>query len=84
MYRVELNPDVAEQVEALPGSALAPFMEVWTTLELNPWGFPPYNEANPDGAMRALLCGDHKQGFAVFLTLEGKRRVAIVNVRWAD
>ena len=75
MYRLELLPEVEEQIAALPTEALASFAEVGVMLELAPWSGDPLNREHPERNMRSVPFGSHGQGLLVYLILEDQRRV---------
>lgn len=80
-YRIELD-DVVEQIDALPHTARVALAEACALLELDPWSAPPYLAANPDGAMRSLVFGEH--GLMVLLVLDNQQRVDVLSALWAD
>jgi len=53
-----------------------------TRFLLRPGVGKPYNEQDPDGAMRAQPFGPHGEGLAVYLVLEQQRRVVMLSVTW--
>ena len=69
-------------MQNLPATALLPFAEAMTVLEIGPWSGRPFNRRNPDGAVRALpFAGD---GLITYLILEDHRIVEISSVQWID
>jgi hypothetical protein len=51
-YRIDIYPDVQEQIQALPAQSLTSLAEALTVLSLTPWNGDPYNRDKPDGVMR--------------------------------
>jgi hypothetical protein len=82
VYRVETDAPAEPQIAALPSHALAPYAEVRTLLEVNPWASDPINKQNPDGEVRTLTFGPHHEGLVTFLILEDQRRVDVLDVIW--
>ena len=82
MYSVEILPDVAEQVAALPAEALVAFAEVNVALELTPWTGDPLNREHPERNMRSMPFGSHGEGLMVYVILEDQRRVFPLKVIW--
>lgn len=82
MYSLEILPDVAEQVAALPAEALAAFAEVNVVLELTPWTGDPLNREHPERNMRSMTFGAHGEGLMVYVILEDQRRVFPLKVMW--
>lgn len=82
MYSFDILPEAREQTDALPAQALPFYAELLVFLELTPGAGKPYNEKEPDGAMRAQPFGPHGEGLAVYLVLEQQRRVVMLNVTW--
>jgi hypothetical protein len=81
VYRVEDADQAQEQVDALPGEALAAFAELRVALETAPWAGEAFRrQPGTDGTMRTLPFGG--AGFAVYLILEQQRRVVILEVIW--
>ena len=83
MYRIELLPEVQEQVAALPREALTSYAEVLVMLEVAPWSGDPYSREHPDGSTRAVAFGPNGEGLLSYLILEDQRRVALLIVLWA-
>ena len=83
MYSVEILPDVAEQVAALPAEALVAFAEANVVLELTPWAGDPLNREHPERNMRSMTFGVHGVGLMVYVILEDQRRVFPLKVMWA-
>ncbi|MGH3695353.1 MAG: hypothetical protein ACRDRX_15425 [Pseudonocardiaceae bacterium] len=81
MYRVETDPDAAEQIAALPDDALADYAQSLVVLELVPWNGAPLRKDNPDGAVRTLPFG--RAGMVTYLILERQHRVDVLKVLWA-
>lgn len=84
MYEVVTDDEVAQQVGALPDELLSSYLQVLDLLELAPWNGEPYNDANPDGAMRKLLFGPGGQAEVIYLVLEHDRRVELLRVHWVS
>lgn len=82
MYRVENDPDVAQQIAALPIPALASFAELRVTLEVSPWSGDSVNRANPDAPVRTLPFGVHHEGLATYLVVEQRREVHLLMIQW--
>lgn len=82
MYSFDSLPEAREQTNALPVKALPYYAELLVFLELTPGAGKPYNEQNPDGAMRGQPFGPHGEGLAVYLVLEQQRRVVMLTVIW--
>jgi hypothetical protein len=82
VYSFDSLPEAREQIDALPAEALPYFAELLAFLELTPGAGKPYNEQNPDGAMRAQPFGPHGEGLAVYLVLERQRRVVMLVITW--
>ena len=58
MHSVEILPDVAEHVAALPAKALTVFAEVNVMLELTPWNGDPLNRST----LRSVTFGPSAEG----------------------
>lgn len=84
MYRVDTDALAEPQVAALPPHALAPYAELRTLLEVDPWSGDAINSRNPDAAVRTRTFGSHHEGFVAFLILEEQRRVDILTVMWLE
>ena len=82
MYEVTTDERSRAQLDALPSSALAPFAEARTALELAPWNGEPYHRRSPRSPMRTLLFGPHSEGKIVYLILEDQRRVDLLVILW--
>ena len=83
MYRIEPDPSVAAQVDALPRDALLGYAEVLGVMELAPWGGESINKRNPDGEVRQLFFGPDGEGMVTYLILEREREVHVLEVQWA-
>jgi hypothetical protein len=82
MYRVIVDDDAADQIEALPVTALKYCADAIGVLELVPLNGRPYNDELPDGPMRELVFGDGGQGTVTYLVLEQQREVHVLLVQW--
>lgn len=83
MYRLEILPEVQEQLDALPKEALVACAEVLVMLEVTPWSGDPYSREHPDGSSRAMAFGPDGNGLLSYLILEDQRRVILLIVLWA-
>lgn len=81
-YDIEVYPEARVQIRALPGKGPTALAEAMAMLELTPWNGAPYNETNPDGAMRQLVFGPNGAGMVTYLILEDQRRVDVITVLW--
>ena len=84
MYSVTTDDESEPQLAALPPSALAPFAELRTMLEITPWNGNPYNKFKPDSPMRTCAFGPNTEGMVTYLILEDQRRVDLLNIVWID
>lgn len=84
MYRIEPDPSVKAQVDALPHDALLGYAEVLGVMELAPWSGEPINKRNPEGEVRQLFFGPHGAGMVTYLILERDREVHVLDMLWAD
>lgn len=82
MYELGLAPEVSAAVAVLPPVGLRALAEVFAVLEVAPWSGPPYNDDNPDGAMRHLVFGPGGSGEIVYVILENSRQVEAVSLVW--
>lgn len=82
MYELETDPEAVDDLQGLPASALAPYAEVLSLLEVTPWSGRAYNRQKPDGSMRVVPFGPKGEGLVVYLILEDQRRVAVLRVMW--
>jgi len=82
MYSFDNLPEAQEQAYALPAEALRFYAELLVFLELTPWARKPYNEKEPNGAMRSQAFGPKDEGLAVYLVLEHQRRVVMLSITW--
>jgi hypothetical protein len=82
MYRIIVDTDAADQIDALPVAALRCYADAVGVLELIPRNGRPYNAEMPDGPMRELLFGDGGQGTITYLVLEQQREVHVLLVQW--
>jgi len=53
VYELETDPEAVGDLQGLPGSALIPYAEVLSLLEVAPWSGQAYNRQRPDGNMRS-------------------------------
>jgi len=84
VYELETDPEAVGDLQGLPGSALIPYAEVLSLLEVAPWSGQAYNRQRPDGNMRIVPFGPNGEGFVVYLILEDQRRVAVLRVKWLE
>ncbi len=82
MYRIRTYPEAREAVAALPGPALAGYIEAVGVMKLVPWSGEAHNKANPDGEVRQLVFGPSGRGLVVYLVLERDLLVDVVQVTW--
>lgn len=82
MYELEIDPEAAGDVEGLPASALVPYAEALSLLEVTPWSGQAYNRQRPDGNIRVVPFGPDSEGYVVYLILEDQLRVAVLRVMW--
>ncbi|GLY27418.1 hypothetical protein [Kineosporia sp. NBRC 101731] len=82
MYRLEVLPEIEEQMAALPVDALVSLAEVRVMLELTPWSGDPLNREHPERNMRSVLFGPNGEGLLVYLILEDQRRVIPLQMTW--
>ncbi|QIS08054.1 hypothetical protein [Nocardia arthritidis] len=82
MYRIITDPDVADQIAALPVEALPIYAELLGVLQLTPWSGPPQHEENPDGAVRHWLFGPDGRGEVIYLIHEEGHEVHVLMVLW--
>lgn len=83
MYRVVVYPDAADQIDALPASALADYAAVMDAVEVAPWNGPPYNERSPEG-VRWWSFGPSGAGQVLYLVLDHQREVHVLRVLWVE
>lgn len=81
-YTIELSQVAQDQVQALPASALIPFAEALTVLELLPWSGRPYNANNPEDAVRVVSFAS--DGLITYLVLDDQQIVDILDVQWIE
>jgi hypothetical protein len=84
VYRVIIDPEVINQIDALPVSALIEYARVHDVLEVAPWNGPSHNKDNPDAKVRRWLFGPCGAGQVIYLVLERDRAVHVVRVLWVD
>ncbi len=72
-----------KQIATLPYEALSHYAQALGVLEVAPWNGDPYNFANPEGAMRAMIFGEGR-GKVIYLILEDQRRVDVLKIMWID
>ena len=82
MYRVGTSSEADEQIAALPHEALVGYAEALDVLRHVPWNGKPFNEGNPDGAVRQLAFGPSALGLLVYLILDDQDRVDVLEVIW--
>ncbi|HVV09185.1 hypothetical protein [Amycolatopsis sp.] len=80
-YLILLDPQVHDQIGALPADSLPLLAEAIGVLELTPWNGPAYNEAKPDSPMRQLDFGQGR-GLITYLVLDDQNRVDVLDVTW--
>lgn len=83
MYWIRPDPEVVDQIAALPSKALEPFAEVLALLEVAPSAGLPCNDEKPDG-LRDALFGPTKQGKLTYLLLEDQREVHLLRLIRVD
>jgi hypothetical protein len=66
----------------LPPDALSELAEAMSLLELVPEKGDPYHRANPEGGMRNLVFGPHREGLITYLLLEEQNLVDLARVTW--
>lgn len=82
-YRIVTDPQVRDQVSALPAEVLPKLAEAFAMLELTPWNGSPYNNDKPDGPMRLLtFAPDRGHVLITYLVLDSQDRVDVLNVTW--
>lgn len=84
MYRVIIDPEVVDQIAALPTAALLEYARVHDVLEVTPWNGPSHNKDNPDAEVRRWLFGPAGAGQVIYLVLEDQREVHLLRVLWLD
>ena len=84
MYSFDILPEAREQANTLPSEALSFYAELLVFLELTPWAGKPYNNKEPNGAMRSQAFGPKEQGLAVYLVLQQQRRVVMLSITWIE
>ncbi|MGH3975556.1 MAG: hypothetical protein ACRDS9_19830 [Pseudonocardiaceae bacterium] len=82
MYRIVVDQETEEQIDALPYEALAPLAELLDVLTIAPWNGDPINNSNPGGPLRMWPFGI--AGILTYLILEDQRRVDLVRVVWVS
>ena len=82
MYRIEPDPSVAAQIDALPDEVLLEYAQVVGWLQVAPWAGVPINERNPDAEVRQVLFGPDGAGMVTYLILDRDREVHILEVLW--
>ncbi len=80
MYRINLDHNAEEQINAVPDEALHPLTELFVLLETAPWSGQPFNPANPRGNMLTHAFGE--RGLATYLVLEERREVYLLRIEW--
>jgi hypothetical protein len=84
VYRVIIDPEVVDQIAALPAAALIEYARVHDVLEVAPWNGPSHNKDNPDAEVRRWLFGPGGVGQVIYLVLERDREVHVLRVLWVD
>ncbi|MEU7142852.1 hypothetical protein ABZ942_25640 [Nocardia sp. NPDC046473] len=82
MYRVETDPDVHQQIAALPAAALGPFAELMVTLEVSPWSGDSINRAKSEAPVRTMAFGANHEGLITYLVVDERREVHVLIVQW--
>jgi hypothetical protein len=82
VYQIVVHPEAAEQIDALPLTAVQDYLPVIDAVELAPWNGPPYNENRPDAPMRRWSFGDGGAGQVVYVVHEHEREVHVLRVLW--
>jgi hypothetical protein len=80
VYRLFVDAEADEQIDALPYEALLPLAEVFDILTIAPWNGDPINDENPAGPLRVWAFGG--AGLVSYLILEDQQRVHVVRVVW--
>ena len=80
MYRIVLDEETNEQIDALPYEALRPLAELLDVLSVAPWNGDPVNDAKPDAPLRSWLFG--RAGLLTYLILDDQHRVDLIRVVW--
>lgn len=80
MYRLVVDAEADEQIDALPYEALLPLAELFDVLTITPWNGDSINESNPNAPLRAWAVGS--AGLLTYLILEDQQRVDVVRVVW--
>ncbi|HEY4456581.1 MAG TPA: hypothetical protein VGN81_19885 [Pseudonocardiaceae bacterium] len=83
MYWIRPDPEVVDQIAALPSKALEPFADALALLEVVPTAGLLCNDEKPDG-LRDVLFGPTKQGKLTYLLLEDQREVHLLRLIWLD
>ena len=78
-YEIETYPEADAQITGLPSEARGVLNLVLDVLQLVPWNGRSSNPANPDGAVR-IWTSDRL--LVVYLILEDRQRVDIIDVIW--
>ncbi len=84
MYRVIIDPEVVDQIDALPVAVLIEYARVHDVLEVAPWNGPSHNKDSPDAGVRRWLFGPGGAGQVIYLVLERDREVHVLQVLWVD
>lgn len=80
-YEILTYPEADAQIGGLPAEALDVLGEVLDVLQLVPWNGRSSNPANPGGAVRIWTAG---RLLVVYLVLEDRQRVDVMDVVWHD
>jgi hypothetical protein len=83
VYRVTVDEQVQDQLDAMSLAGLAAWRELRTTLELTPGNGRPLFPDVPDG-LHTFVFGEHGEGLAYYLIIDHDRHVAVVEVQWFD
>jgi hypothetical protein len=80
VYRLVVDAEADEQIDALPYEALLPLAELFDALTITPWNGDPIKGSNPDAPLRVWTFGS--AGLVTYLVLEDQQRVDVVRVVW--
>jgi hypothetical protein len=83
LYWIRADPEVVDQIAALPSKALEPFAEVLALLEVAPHAGLLHNNEKPDG-LRNVLFGPDTEGKLTYLLLEDQREVHLLRLVWIE
>ncbi|MFZ0118902.1 MAG: hypothetical protein WAN20_06930 [Pseudonocardiaceae bacterium] len=82
MYRIVVDQETGEQIDALPYEALVPLADLLDVLTIAPWNGDPINNSHPGGPLRMWPFG--VAGILTCLILEDQRRVDLIRVVWVS